>query len=161
MGAILGPIPRSGKHGAIAFSRTAARCHNVTKTEVDSSKVPGTRPRLSAFAERSGDRAVAIKNGTAVLIREVGTVTFGPDIREGVAEWQGQGETVGGIIVTRDGMNALTVINGIKQKLEESKPGSRFYLPYCTVAYIGIKRPYPSAAEIWDHPPGLGNSSAF
>jgi Cu(I)/Ag(I) efflux system membrane protein CusA/SilA len=65
---------------------------------------------------------VATKNGTAVLIRDVGTVTFGPDIREGVAEWQGQGETVGGIIVMRDGMNALTVINGVKQKLEEIKP---------------------------------------
>src|SRR5450759_2946331 len=64
---------------------------------------------------------VATKNGTAVLIRDVGTVTFGPDIREGVAEWQGQGETVGGIIVMRDGMNALTVINGVKQKLEEIK----------------------------------------
>jgi Cu(I)/Ag(I) efflux system membrane protein CusA/SilA len=65
---------------------------------------------------------VATKNGTAVLIRDVGTVAFGPDIREGVAEWQGDGETVGGIIVMRDGMNALTVINGVKQKLEEIKP---------------------------------------
>jgi Cu(I)/Ag(I) efflux system membrane protein CusA/SilA len=65
---------------------------------------------------------VTAKNGTAVLIRDLGTVTFGPDIREGVAEWQGQGETVGGIIVMRDGMNALTVINGVKQKLEEIKP---------------------------------------
>ena len=65
---------------------------------------------------------VTTKNGTAVLIRDLGTVAFGPDIREGVAEWQGQGETVGGIIVMRDGMNALTVINGVKQKLEEIKP---------------------------------------
>ncbi|HSU88941.1 MAG TPA: CusA/CzcA family heavy metal efflux RND transporter, partial [Terriglobia bacterium] len=65
---------------------------------------------------------VTTKNGTAVLIRDLGTVTFGPDIREGVAEWQGDGETVGGIIVMRDGMNALTVINGVKQKLEEIKP---------------------------------------
>jgi len=65
---------------------------------------------------------VATKNGTAVLIRDVGTVTFGPDIREGVAEWQGQGETVGGIVVMRDGMNALTVINGVKRKLEEIRP---------------------------------------
>jgi copper/silver efflux system protein len=65
---------------------------------------------------------VTTKNGTAVLIRDLGTVTFGPDIREGVAEWQGEGETVGGIIVMRDGMNALTVINGVKQKLEEIKP---------------------------------------
>ena len=65
---------------------------------------------------------VTTKNGTAVLIRDLGIVTFGPDIREGVAEWQGQGETVGGIVVMRDGMNALTVINGIKDKLKEIKP---------------------------------------
>src|SRR6202035_3183765 len=65
---------------------------------------------------------VAAKNGTPVLVRDLGTVTFGPDIREGVAEWQGEGETVGGIVVMRDGMTALNVINGIKQKLREIKP---------------------------------------
>jgi len=65
---------------------------------------------------------VATKNGTPVLVRDLGVVTFGPDIREGVAEWQGQGETVGGIVVMRYGMNALTVINGVKQKLAEIKP---------------------------------------
>jgi len=65
---------------------------------------------------------VATKNGTPVLVRDLGTVTFGPDIREGVAEWQGEGETVGGIIVLRDGMNALTVIDGVKKKLAEIKP---------------------------------------
>ena len=65
---------------------------------------------------------VATKNGTPVLVRDLGTVTFGPDIREGVAEWQGEGETVGGIVVMRDGMNALSVINGVKQKLAEIKP---------------------------------------
>jgi Cu(I)/Ag(I) efflux system membrane protein CusA/SilA len=65
---------------------------------------------------------VATKNGTPVLVRDLGTVTFGPDIREGVAEWQGEGETVGGIVVMRDGTNALSVINGIKQKLLEIKP---------------------------------------
>src|SRR5271167_3739896 len=65
---------------------------------------------------------VATKNGTPVLVSDLGTVTFGPDIREGVAEWQGEGETVGGIVVMRDGMNALNVINGVKQKLREIKP---------------------------------------
>src|SRR6267378_522200 len=64
---------------------------------------------------------VAAKNGTPVLIRNLGTVTFGPDIREGVAEWQGEGETVAGIVVMRDGMNALSVIDGVKKKLAETK----------------------------------------
>ena len=65
---------------------------------------------------------VNAKNGTPVLIKDLGTVSFGPDIREGVAEWQGQGETVGGIVVMRFGLNALNVINGVKQKLAEIKP---------------------------------------
>ena len=65
---------------------------------------------------------VAAKNGTPVLIRDLGTVAFGPDIRQGVVEWNGEGETVGGIIVMRDGMNALSVIDGVKKKLAEIKP---------------------------------------
>lgn len=65
---------------------------------------------------------VATKNGTPVLVRDLGNVTFGPDIREGVAEWNGEGETVGGIIVMRYGMNALRVIDGVKKKLDEIKP---------------------------------------
>src|SRR5438876_2754668 len=43
--------------------------------------------------------SVNSKNGTPVWLRDLGPVTFGPDIREGVAEWQGEGEAVGGIIV--------------------------------------------------------------
>jgi len=65
---------------------------------------------------------VSTKNGTPVLIRHLGTVGFGPDIRRGVADWQGEGETVGGIVVMRYGMNALNVINGVKQKLAAIRP---------------------------------------
>jgi Cu(I)/Ag(I) efflux system membrane protein CusA/SilA len=64
---------------------------------------------------------VATKNGVPVLLRNLGTVSFGPDIRRGVAEWNGEGETVGGIIVMRDGVNALSVIDGVKKKLTEIK----------------------------------------
>jgi Cu(I)/Ag(I) efflux system membrane protein CusA/SilA len=66
--------------------------------------------------------AVGSKNGTPVLLRDLGSVSFGPDIREGVAEWNGDGETVGGVIVMRQGMNALDVINGVKLKLREIAP---------------------------------------
>lgn len=62
---------------------------------------------------------VMAKNGTPVMIDDLGTVSFGPDMREGVAEWQGEGETVGGIVVMRYGLNALTVIDGVKKKLAE------------------------------------------
>ncbi|HWE00711.1 MAG TPA: efflux RND transporter permease subunit, partial [Bryobacteraceae bacterium] len=60
---------------------------------------------------------VANKNGTPVTVRELGTVSFGPDIREGAAEWNGEGETVAGIVVMRYGLNALDVISGVKRKL--------------------------------------------
>jgi Cu(I)/Ag(I) efflux system membrane protein CusA/SilA len=62
---------------------------------------------------------VGTHNGVPVLVSDLGTVAFGPDIRRGVADWNGEGETVGGIVVMRFGQNALTVINGIKQKIAE------------------------------------------
>ncbi len=62
------------------------------------------------------------QNGTPVYVKNVGTVHLGPDIRRGVAELNGVGEVVGGIVVMRYGENALTVIDGIKKKLEEIKP---------------------------------------
>lgn len=65
---------------------------------------------------------VATKNGTPVLVRALGTVSFGPDVRRGAADWQGEGEAVGGIVVMRYGMNALDVINGVKAKLKQIGP---------------------------------------
>ncbi len=63
-----------------------------------------------------------MENGTPVYVRNVGTVHLGPDLRRGVAELDGKGETVGGIVIMRYGENALTVIDGIKQKLAEIAP---------------------------------------
>jgi len=63
--------------------------------------------------------SVATNNGTPVLIRDLGVVAYGPDLREGVAEWNGEGEAVAGIVVMRFGLNALNVIDGIKRKIEE------------------------------------------
>jgi Cu(I)/Ag(I) efflux system membrane protein CusA/SilA len=60
--------------------------------------------------------------GAAVYVRNVGTVHLGPDLRRGVAELNGEGEAVGGIVVMRYGENALRVIDGVKKKLEEIKP---------------------------------------
>ena len=65
---------------------------------------------------------VATKNGTPVLVRDLGTVSFGPDERRGAADWQGEGEAVGGIVVMRYGMNALNVIEGVKARLREIAP---------------------------------------
>ena len=65
---------------------------------------------------------VATKNGTPVLVRDLGTVSFGPDERRGAADWQGEGEAVGGIVVVRYGLNALNVIDGVKAKFKEIAP---------------------------------------
>jgi copper/silver efflux system protein len=65
------------------------------------------------------DIPVGTHNGVPVLISDLGAVSFGPDIRRGVADWNGEGEAVGGIVVMRFGQNALDVINGIKAKIAE------------------------------------------
>ena len=62
-----------------------------------------------------------VGNGTPVYVKNVGTVHLGRDIRRGVAELNGKGEIVGGIVVMRYGENALNVIDGIKKKIEEIK----------------------------------------
>ena len=63
-----------------------------------------------------------VDNGTPVYVKNVGSVHLGGDIRRGVAELNGQGEVVGGIVVMRYGENALEVIDGVKKKLAEIKP---------------------------------------
>jgi Cu(I)/Ag(I) efflux system membrane protein CusA/SilA len=61
--------------------------------------------------------------GTPVLIKDVALVRLGPEMRRGLAEGDGQGEVVGGIVVMRFGQNARGVIQGVKDKLEELKMG--------------------------------------
>ena len=68
------------------------------------------------------DIPVAVKNGTPVLVKDLGVVNFGPAPRRGVAEWQGEGQTVGGIVVMRQGANALKVIQAVKAKLAAVTP---------------------------------------
>ncbi len=59
--------------------------------------------------------------GTPVLVRDLGTVTLGPDLRRGVAELNGQGEVVGAVVIMRFGENAEKVIERVKTKLDEMK----------------------------------------
>jgi Cu(I)/Ag(I) efflux system membrane protein CusA/SilA len=61
-------------------------------------------------------------NGTPLLVKDLATVRFGPDIRRGLLEWNGEGEAVGGIVVMRYGENALDVIERVKKKFADLKP---------------------------------------
>ncbi len=60
-------------------------------------------------------------DGTPILVSDLGTVSVGPDMRRGIAEWNGEGETVGGIVVSRYGANVLEVNRQVKKKLAELK----------------------------------------
>lgn len=61
--------------------------------------------------------------GVPILLRDVARVSVGPEMRRGLADWDGEGETVGGIVVVRSGANALQVIRGVKARLAELRPG--------------------------------------
>lgn len=63
----------------------------------------------------------ATRRGTPILLQDLAEVSTGPQMRRGIAELDGEGETVGGIVVMRFGENAQKTINGVKEKLEELK----------------------------------------
>ena len=63
------------------------------------------------------------ESGIPVRVKDVGDVVLGPDIRRGIADWNGEGDVVSGIIVMRQGENALQVIDRVKAKIKELEPG--------------------------------------
>ena len=66
--------------------------------------------------------ALGASDGTPILLNDVARVSLGPQIRRGIAELDGKGEVVGGIVIMRYGENALQVIERIKQKIKEIEP---------------------------------------
>jgi Cu(I)/Ag(I) efflux system membrane protein CusA/SilA len=77
------------------------------------------RGYLKSVEDIEGVSLGADPRGTAVRVRDVAQVRIGPDMRRGVAELDGKGEVVGGIIVMRVGENALRVIDAVKAKMQE------------------------------------------
>lgn len=63
------------------------------------------------------------KRGTPVLLKDVADIRLGPQMRRGIAELDGEGEVVGGVVVMRYGENALKTIKGVKKKIAELKKG--------------------------------------
>src|SRR6202044_4013691 len=62
------------------------------------------------------------ENGSPVRVNDLGDVVTGPDLRRGVSDLDGRGEVVSGIIIMRNGENALEVIDRVKTKLKEIEP---------------------------------------
>jgi len=94
--------------------------------------------RVKGYVKNLEDlRKVAVglgANGVPVLLRDVAHVQFGSDMRRGIAEQNGDGETVGGVVVVRYGANAREVIGNVKRRLDEAMKA----LPAdvsCTVVY--------------------------
>src|SRR5215468_2047566 len=83
--------------------------------------------RVRGYIEKLEDlRDVAVgvgAQGVPILLRQIANVEFGPDMRRGIAELNGEGETVGGVVVVRYGANARAVILDVKQKLEHAMKG--------------------------------------
>jgi len=79
------------------------------------------------YAETTGDLGkISIgkdQYGVPLHISDVGEVTLGPDIRRGVADWNGTGDAVAGIVIMRQGENALQVIDRVKRKLKDIEGG--------------------------------------
>ena len=69
------------------------------------------------------DVVVFSKDGTPVTLSDIARIVEGPALRRGIVEWNGEGETVAGIVIMRDGENALDVIERVKLKLEDLKRG--------------------------------------
>jgi len=63
------------------------------------------------------------RNGTPIRVKDIGEVTLGPDLRRGVCDLDGTGDTVSGIVIMRHGQNALEVIKAVKAKIREIEPG--------------------------------------
>ncbi|MEJ7600220.1 MAG: CusA/CzcA family heavy metal efflux RND transporter [Kofleriaceae bacterium] len=72
------------------------------------------------------------EDGVPVYVRDVAVVSFGPDIRRGLAELDGEGEVVGGVVIMRYGENALNVIDAVKARIAEIKlpPGVEIVITY-------------------------------
>ncbi len=83
--------------------------------------------RASGYLKSLDDfRAIPVglgASGTPVYLKDVARVQIGPEIRRGISELEGQGEAVGGVIVMRQGKNALVTIAAVKEKLESLKSG--------------------------------------
>ncbi|WP_394836974.1 CusA/CzcA family heavy metal efflux RND transporter [Pendulispora rubella] len=70
-----------------------------------------------------GQSPIKVVEGTPIRVKDVARVSIGPDIRRGLTELNGEGEAPGGVVIMRYGENALSVIEGVKERLREIEKG--------------------------------------
>ncbi|HEY6930325.1 MAG TPA: CusA/CzcA family heavy metal efflux RND transporter, partial [Thermoanaerobaculia bacterium] len=63
-----------------------------------------------------------VKTGTPVYLSDVATIHFGPEMRRGIVDWNGEGEAIGGVVVVRAGENVLSVVEAVKKRIAELAP---------------------------------------
>ena len=111
---------------------------SLTEEQVAASRINGEsldRLRTSLALEELGMIALrADAQGAATFLGDVAEIRVGPDIRRGIAEWSGLGETVGGIVIMRHGENARATIERVRDKLADLEaslpPGVRIEIAY-------------------------------
>jgi Cu(I)/Ag(I) efflux system membrane protein CusA/SilA len=113
---------------------------SMTEVEIDASRAVGqsvAKVRTQRIVSELGKIALgATDEGTPIYLADLAQVRVGPDIRRGVAEWNGEGEVAAGIIVMRFGENARSTIQRVKAKLTELEKG----LPPGVAIKVGYDR---------------------
>lgn len=100
-------------HGYLGSMTDAERrAANITSTSL-------RNVREEKVIEDLKSISLKVADGSPVYLRDVARIAVGPEIRRGIAEWNGQGETVGGIVVMRFGENARDTIERVKNRMEE------------------------------------------
>ena len=74
-------------------------------------------------ADDIGESPIKVVEGTPIRVKDVAVVGIGPDIRRGLSELNGEGEAPGGVVIMRYGENAVTVIEGVKDRIKEIEKG--------------------------------------
>ncbi|MEZ5815623.1 MAG: CusA/CzcA family heavy metal efflux RND transporter [Hyphomicrobiaceae bacterium] len=112
------PLARIAAAVKAASSEVGGRVIERAETEL----VVRSTGYIKTLAELR-DVVIYAENGTPVKLGDVARVEEGPELRRGVVELDGKAEVVGGVVVMRDGENALNVIRGVKRKLDEVRRG--------------------------------------
>lgn len=114
-------LPLSRLRDAIqrANQDTGGRVVEMAETEY----MVRARGYLRSLADVENIVVAADPRGTPLRVKDLGLVRLGPELRRGIAEANGDGEVVGGIVIMRHGENARAVIEAVKAKLEELKAG--------------------------------------